>query len=142
MSYTLQSESYIRKRIIRGTCFHSLITTHLLFPVPPQLTVFHSDIFRHHAMYCFDLTDADITAELWPDLVEVMTGSSNTSVPQGAHEDSIIGYPSTSNNDLLDFNARNDTAFTPIPTTSMGTFTTQSNYSSYLVSKQQLDRRH
>jgi hypothetical protein len=92
-------------------------------------------------MYCFDLTDADIAAELWPDPFEGMTGSSNTSAPQGVYEDAITGYPSTANTDFLNFNAGNDTAFTPTPTTSMGTFTAQSNYSSYLVSKQQFDRR-
>jgi hypothetical protein len=54
----------------------------------------------------------------------------------------MTGYPSTANTDLLDFNAGNVVAFTPTPTTSMGTFTAQSNYSSYLVNKQQLDRRH
>ena len=86
-------------------------------------------------MYCSDLTEADIAAALWPDLFEGMAGSSNTPAPQGVHEDSITGYPSTADTGLPNFNAGNDTAFLPTPSTSMGTFTTHSNYS-YPVSKQ------
>jgi hypothetical protein len=88
-------------------------------------------------MYRSDLTATDIAAKLWPDLFEDMTGSSNMSAPQGIHEDSITGYPFTADTGLPNFNAGNDTAFTPTPTagTSMGTFTTQANYS-YPVSKE------
>ena len=95
-------------------------------------------------MYGSHLTNAGIAAELWPDLFEGMTGSLNTSVPQGDHEDSIPGYPgypSTPDTGLLNFNTGIDTAFTPTPTTSMGSFTTQSNYSSP-VSNQRFNRRH
>ncbi len=86
------------------------------------------------------LTDTDIAAELWPDLFEGMAGSSTTSPPQGVHEDLVTGYPSADTS-LANFNAGIDTAFMPTPTTSMGTFTTQSNYS-YPVSKQRFDRQH
>jgi hypothetical protein len=92
-------------------------------------------------MYHSDLTAADIAAALWPDLFEGMTGPLNTSAPQGVHEDSMTGYPSTADTGLLNFNASNDTAFMPTPTTSMRTFTAQSNYS-YPVSKQRFYRRH
>jgi hypothetical protein len=94
-------------------------------------------------MYRSDLTDADTAAALWPDLFEGMTGSSNTSAsaPQGVHEDSITRYPSADDAGLLNFDAGNDTTFKSTPTTSMGTFTTQSNYS-YPVSKQRFDSRY
>ena len=92
-------------------------------------------------MYRSDLTDADLAAELWPDLFEAMTSPSNTSGSQGVHEDSIPGYPSTPDSGLPDFNVGIDTAFMPTPTTSMGTFTTQANYL-YPVSNQRFDRRH
>jgi hypothetical protein len=90
-----------------------------------------------HTTYRSDLTDADIAAALW----HLLEATTNTSVPQGVHEDSTTGYPSTADTDLPNFNASNDTTFTPTPTSSMGTFTTQSNYS-YPVSKQIFDRRH
>jgi hypothetical protein len=86
-------------------------------------------------MYRSDLTATDIAARLWPDLFEGMTGSSNTSAPQGVHEDSITGCPFTADTNLPNFIAGNDTAFIPTLTTSMGTFTTQANYS-YPVSKE------
>jgi len=91
-------------------------------------------------MYRSDLTDADIAASLLR-LLEGMTGSSSTSGPQGVHEDSLTGYPSFADTDLSNFNAGNDAAFTPTPTTSMGPFATRSNYS-HSVSKQRFDRRH
>jgi hypothetical protein len=75
-------------------------------------------------MYDCDLTDADIAAALWR-LSEGSTDSSKNSAPQGVHEDSISGYPSTADTDLPNINAGNDPAFTPTTTTSMGTFTTQ-----------------
>ena len=80
-------------------------------------------------MYRSDLTDADsAAAALWY-LFEGMTGSSNTSAPQGVqvHEDPIAAYPSIS--DLNNFDIGDDTAFTPASTTPTGTFTAQSNYS-------------
>ena len=89
-------------------------------------------------MYQSDLTDADIAAKLWPDLLKGMTGSSDTSAPQGVHEDSIPGYPSTPDTGLPNFNAGIDTAFTPPLATSMGTF---ANYL-YPVKKQRFDHRH
>jgi hypothetical protein len=99
-------------------------------------------------MHRLDLTNDDIAAAalaitLWPDLFEDMPGSSNTSAPQGVHEDSMSAYPSTADAGLPNLNAGNDTAFTPTPTTSMGTFTThwQSNCL-YPVSEQRFDRRH
>ena len=81
-------------------------------------------------MYHCDLTDADIAAALWR-FLEGKTGSANTFAPQGVHDDSITHHPSI---DLPNFNISNTTAFTPTLTTSMGTFTTQSDYS-YPVSK-------
>ena len=92
-------------------------------------------------MYRSDLTDAEIAAAHWSDLFEGMAGSLNTSAPQGAIDDSITGYHFTAETDLPNFNAGIGTAFTPIPTTSMGTFATQWNYS-YPVSTQRFDRRH
>ena len=89
-------------------------------------------------MYRSDWTDADLAAAFWPDLFEDMTGTSSTSVPQGVHEDSTNGYPSTADIDLPNYNAGNDTAFTPTPTTSTETFMTQSSYS-YLVGEQRFD---
>jgi hypothetical protein len=91
-------------------------------------------------MYHSNLTTADIAAKLWPDSFEGMTGSLNTSAPQGAHEDSITRYHFTTDTGLPNFNVGNDTAFTPTPTMSMGTFTTQTIYL-YPVSKQRFDRR-
>ena len=91
-------------------------------------------------MYHCDLSDADITAALWR-LFEGTTGSSGTSGPQGIYENSITGYPSTADTELTNFNADNYTALTPISTTSMKTFATESDYS-HPVSKQQFDRRH
>ena len=88
-----------------------------------------------------DLTNTDMAAAFWPDLFEGMTGSLNTSVPQDVQEDSITGYHFIADTDLPNFNAGNDMAFTPTPTTSMGRFTTQWDYS-YTVSKQRFDRRH
>ena len=91
-----------------------------------------------------DLTNADMAAVLWSDLFGGMTVSLNTSVPQGAQEDSITGYHFIADADLLNlpnYNTGNDTAFTPTPTTSMGSFTTQWNYS-FTVSKQRFDSRH
>jgi hypothetical protein len=82
-----------------------------------------------------DLTAAEMPAALWPDLFEIMTGSLNTSAPQGAHEDPITEYHFITDTSL------NDTVFAPTPTTSMGTSTIQANYS-YPVSKQRFDRRH
>ena len=93
-------------------------------------------------MYRSYLTDADIAATLWPDIFEGMIDPSITAAAQDVHEDSITGYPSdssTADTDLPNFNADSDTAFTPTPSTSsMETFTTQSDYS-YLVSKQRFD---
>ena len=89
-------------------------------------------------MYRSDWTDADFAAAFWPDLFEDMTGSSSTSVPQGVHEDSINGYPFLADIELPNFNAGNDTAFVPTTTTSMGTFTAESNYP-YLVGEQRFD---
>jgi len=67
------------------------------------------------------LTDDEITAALavvlWPDLLEDIAGPSNTSAPQGVHEESFV----------------------PTRTTSMETLATQSNYS-YMVSNQRFDR--
>ena len=90
-----------------------------------------------------DLTNTDMAAAFWPDLFEDMTGSLNTSVPQDAQdsEDSLTKYHFIADTDLPNFNAGNDTAFTPTPTTSLGRFTTQWDYS-YTVSKQRFDRRH
>ena len=87
-----------------------------------------------------DLTDADIAAALWR-LLEGMADSSDTSGPQGVHENSITGDSATADTDLTNFNAGNDTAFTPTLTPSMGTFTGQLNYS-HPVSKQRFDRQH
>jgi len=74
-----------------------------------------------------DIAAAALAVTLWPDLFEDMPGSSNTSAPQGVHEDSVTAYPypypSTADAGLPNLNAGNDTAFTPTPTTSMGTFT-------------------
>ena len=92
-------------------------------------------------MYHANLTTTDIAAKLWSNLFEGMTGSLSTSVPQGAHEDPITRYHFTADTGRPNFNAGNDTAFTPTPTTSMGAFTTQANYL-YPVSKQRFDRRH
>jgi len=80
-------------------------------------------------MHHLDLTNDDIAAAalavtLWPDLFEDMPGSSNTLAPQGIHEGSMSAYPSTADAGLPNLNAGNETAFTPTPTTSMGTFTT------------------
>jgi len=83
------------------------------------------------------LTDADLADALWYDLFKGMTGSSNTSAPQGVYEDSMAGYSFGSNTGLPNFNACNDTAFTPTPTTSMETFT---DYS-HPVSKQRFNLR-
>ena len=85
-------------------------------------------------MYHCDLTDAEIAAAIWQ-LLEDTTGTSSTLAPQGVHENTITGYPLTADNDLLDFNVGNDTAFMPTLTTSMGTFATQLNYS-HMVSNQ------
>ena len=87
-----------------------------------------------------DLTDADIATALWR-LLEGMPGFSDTSGPQGVHENSITGDPATADTDLTNFNAGIDTASTPNLTPLMGTYTGQLNYS-HPVSKQRYDRRH
>ncbi|KAI0285419.1 hypothetical protein BGY98DRAFT_365091 [Russula aff. rugulosa BPL654] len=99
----------------------------LVFPLPLNLTVFHSHISPHHTMNRSDLTDADIAAALWR-LLEGMAGSSDTSGPQGVHENSITGDPATADTDLTNFNAGNDTALR-LPSPIDRTFTGQLNYS-------------
>ncbi len=85
-------------------------------------------------MYCSNFL-ADI-AVLWPDLFKNIPGSLNTSMPESIHGDimSLPEYPTTADSDVPKFNAGNDTAFTPVPATSMGSFIAQSNHT-YPVSK-------
>ncbi|KAF8481782.1 hypothetical protein DFH94DRAFT_681140 [Russula ochroleuca] len=81
-----------------------------------------------------DSTDVDAATAPWPDLFEAMRDHSDTSFLQSIRGDLTISAPghlSSAGSDLPNFNAVNDTAFTPAPTTSMGRFTnstTQTNY--------------
>jgi hypothetical protein len=79
-------------------------------------------------MYRSDLL-ADIAVRR-PDLFENIPGSSNTSMQESTHMDMISPpeYPTTADSDVPKFNTGNDTAFTPAPTTLMGSFIAQSNY--------------
>jgi len=86
-------------------------------------------------MYRSDLNDADIAAARWHDIFKSMIGFSSTLAPQDVHEDAITGYSSIADADLPNFDADNDTAFTPTPTMSMATFITYS----HPVSKQLFD---
>ena len=73
---------------------------------------------------------------LWPGLFKNILGSLNTSMPESIHGDMMSPpeYPTTANSDVPRFNAGNDMAFTPAPTTSMESFIAQSNHT-YQVSK-------
>jgi hypothetical protein len=75
-----------------------------------------------------------------------MENYSHPSMLQSIYEELISapGHPSISGFELPIFNATNDPAFAPAPTTLMGMFTDltiQPNYT-YLVSRQWFDRRH
>ena len=127
-----------KKRIICGTCFHSLITIPPTI-LPPSASQSSAHTSPHiHTMHHSDLTD-EIVATLWS-LLQDNAGASDTPGPQGVHENSMAGGPFIANPDL--FNSGNDTAFTPTLSSSVETsFTGQLNYS-HPVSNQGFDRRH
>ena len=94
-----------------------------------------------------NLTDAQVAAARWTDLLEALAGFSDTTFLESIQEDLVVSAPgqvSSAGSELPIFNAVGDTAFTPAPTHSMGAYTNLTNQTNYTcpVSKPQYDRRH
>jgi hypothetical protein len=97
-------------------------------------------MFQHHTNS--DPTNAGVAAAPWPNLFGAM-GHSHPSAPHSIPEELISapGHIFTTGSEISIFNAADDIAFMPAPTTSMGTFTNLPNYT-YPVSRRWFDRRH
>ena len=130
--------------LLKSSHCHPQSNHHPYYP-PPTLALPLLSVSSHHIMN--NLTDAQVAAARWTDLLEALAGLSDTTFLESIQEDLVVSAPgqvSSAGSELPIFNAVGDTAFTPAPTQSVGAYINSTNQTNYTfpVSKPLYNRRH